>query len=60
MTADQSFLESPLKHVISPLVTPVALGRCSDLLPEWAIWAHFARSGLRFNSVQEKHYVERI
>ena len=31
MTADQSFLESPLKHVISPLVTPVGnMKRTSD------------------------------
>ena len=31
MTADQSFLESPLKHVISPLVAPVGnMKRISD------------------------------
>ena len=31
MTADQSFLESPLKHVISPLVAPVGnMKRTSD------------------------------
>ena len=60
MTADQSFLESPLKHVISPLVAPVGnMKRISDGVLICYPNGH-ARSGLRFDSVQEKHYVGRI